>query len=129
MISLGNRKMIVVTDIKYYEIDADTFQSERMNPCSFVTVQTKDGSINKDTITVHRDIINGRRFRRRDGELIVGLSNEVAELFYMQEAAWKAMERELERLRAINHQKTARIEELESQGFWERLTSWRYRVK
>jgi hypothetical protein len=81
--------MIVVTDVKYYEIDPDTYQSECSKPCSFVTVQTKYGPRVRERTIVARDIVNGRRFRRIDGELIVGLSNEVAELFYMQEAAWK----------------------------------------
>jgi len=89
--------MIVVTNIEYFEVkgeEHDFYRSFRQ-PYDLVKTVDRDGVVNPVPARYIIERIKGRRFRRRDQEWIVGLSNEVADIFQLQESAWETMEKEL----------------------------------
>lgn len=89
--------MIVVTDIKYFEVEGDEHKLYQtyFSPYDLVRATHSDGTVKPVSFGYVTEHIKGRRFQRRDKEWIVGLSNEVADIFQLQDSAWQTMEKEL----------------------------------
>jgi hypothetical protein len=124
----GECPMIVVTDIQYYEVMGDEhaiYRAPGGRPCR---TRTPEGYSWKLPEVIREDI-KGRRFIRGDKEIIVGLSDEVADVFHMQKAAWDYMESTITGLSQLQagtaHRLSLATDKLESLG----SASWRQRLK
>lgn len=87
--------MIIITDIKFYEVPGSIYQLHEKTCRNKVFDVTKTNMnlnyVHEDQITEH---LNGRRIYRRDGrDIIIAFDHESAEILGWQHEAWEEMER------------------------------------
>jgi len=136
--SFKNGDLIAIKSIEYVVTSDDEVANVVASPNRFNPVS---GDMMLDGGLVNTEVIRGRRFRRfsRDGQcevdIMIGLSNEVADIFGFREEAFLALESEVEnqsdfiqRLQRYNKDLAkANIDmaeeklDLQSAGFWRRF--------
>lgn len=117
--------MILITKIEYCQTDRDAYEiyhsdlyekSEPLFSCNSVSPRTPVSD------SVVREVVRGRRFVRPDGlEVMVGMTEQAADVLGLQYEAWQELEDRANENWALYHNHKRVLEATKKAGFFTRL--------
>ncbi len=116
--------MLIVKNIEIIEVERDPWELLSMTaPYQAIEVFNPGKNVPEFIDTnVFREMVQGQRFRRPDGEeLVIGCSRQAEEIIGIQYESWGNMSREWEATRTQLRKAEKELADIRQMTFWMRL--------